>query len=177
MNENAADSIMNTDDKDLQWVTMPNGNHFPLGENGEVKIPGEKSNGLVGTTRAAEKGGVGEYSSSGSNTFKVRGFANKQKLNNHWKNGRTHQKEYLADGITTKEQYEARAVELLESPVGGHIKGHSDKDGNIIRYDSETNDFAKGHPEKGVRTMFKPAEGEKYYNQKREEDIKYGGKA
>ena len=38
----------------------------------------------------------------------------------------------------------------------------------IRRYDSKKNDFAKGSPEKGVRTMFKPDDGEEYYRRRLE---------
>ena len=121
-------------------------------------------------------GSVGTLSPTGANSFEVKGFVNKQKLNNHWQNGRTHRKEYEKDGITTKEAYEKRAVELIESPVGGKIMGHIDKDGHIIRYDEKTNDFVKGSPKKGIFTMFKPTEGKAYYDNKRKEDLKHGGK-
>lgn len=107
-------------------------------------------------------------SAKGTNTFKVKGFPNKQKLNNHWQNGRTHAAEYAPDGITTKEQYEKRAVQLLESPCGNGIKGYKTKDGLVCRYDAKKNDFAKGSPEKGVRTMFKPDDGEDYYKRQLE---------
>ena len=107
-------------------------------------------------------------SAKGANTFKVKGFPNKQKLNNHWQNGRTHAAEYAPDGITTKEQYEKRAVQLLESPCGNGIKGYKTKDGLVCRYDAKKNDFAKGSPEKGVRTMFKPDDGEDYYKRQLE---------
>ena len=66
------------------------------------------------------------------------------------------------------EQYEKRAVQLLESPCGNGIKGYKTKDGLICRYDSKKNDFAKGSPEKGVRTMFKPDDGEEYYRRRLE---------
>ena len=103
----------------------------------------------------------------------VRGFANKQKLMNHWKNGRTHREEYPDFTI---EQYVARAVQLAEMPVGGDILGHIDKDGIIIRYDRKTNDFVKASITKGIRTMFKPIDGESYYINMCKEDIERGGK-
>lgn len=115
-------------------------------------------------------------SPSGANSLDIKGFSNKQKLNNHWKNGRTHQDEYVRNGITTAEQYQARAVELLESPVGGDIYGHVTGDGRIIRYDAARNDFVKGTIEKGVFTMFKPVEGMAYYEKQLREDMKHGGK-
>ena len=121
--------------------------------------------------------GIIEPSPTGANELQVKGFKNKQKLYNHWKNGRTHRDEYLDDGITTAEQYEKRAVELLEMPVGGNILGHLDKDNQIVRYDKAKNDFVKGSTLKGVKTMFKPKEGYSYYENQRMEDIKHGGKA
>ena len=77
----------------------------------------------------------------------------------------------------TREQYENRSLDLVESAVGGNILGHVDKDGVVIRYDKETNDFVKGRPTKRVFTMFKPEYGIAYYNAQREEDLKHGGKA
>lgn len=121
--------------------------------------------------------GIIEPSATGANELKVKGFKNKQKLNNHWKNGRTHSIEYLPDGITSAEQYEKRAVELLESPVSKTICGHIDKNKNIIRYDIAKNDFVKGNIENGVITMYKPEKGRTYYEQQRTEDLKHGGKA
>ena len=80
--------------------------------------------------------------------------------------------EYLDEGITTKEQYEKRAVELAEMPVGGNILGYKTKEGHICRYDKEKNDYVKADIEKGIRTMFKPDEGEAYYHrQQRKEGI------
>ena len=83
---------------------------------------------------------------------------------NHWKNGRTHREEYPNFTI---EQYVARAVQLAEMPVGGDILGHVDKDGIIIRYDRKINDFVKASVKKGIRTMFKPVDGESYYKDMR----------
>ena len=108
-----------------------------------------------------------------ANKFVKRGFASKQKLMNHWKNGRVHRKEYPN---YTMEQYVKRAVSLIEMPVGGSILGHVDKDGVIIRYDKKTNDFVKGTIDKGIRTMFKPVDGIKYYMDMRKDDLNNGGK-
>lgn len=114
-------------------------------------------------------------SPSGANKFKVRGFGSIQKLNNHW--GK-HKEKYAREGIiTTKQQYEQRAIKLLEMPVGNGIIGHADKNGNIIRYDAARNDFVKGRPDKGIMTMFKPEDGQAYYDEMRKGDLKNGGKA
>ena len=111
-------------------------------------------------------------SPSGANTFIVRGFKNRQKLMNHWQNGRTHRDEYPDFTI---EQYVQRALELLEQPVSDNVLGHADKYGHVIRYDKMTNDFAKGHPYKGIVTMFKPDDGINYYETRKKEDIEHGG--
>lgn len=119
----------------------------------------------------------GKISPTGKNMFKVNGFRNKQKLKNHWENGRTHKDEFIEDGIKTAEEYEKAGMNLVQSKVGGDILGHADGRGNIIRYDRKKNYFAKGNPEKGLTTFMKPKIGEMYYQIQREEDLAHGGKA
>lgn len=72
-------------------------------------------------------------SATGANSLTVKGFPNKQKLNNHWLNGRTHKEEYIKEGIvTTAKEYEARAVQLAESAADGkNILGYKSKEGYI----------------------------------------------
>lgn len=110
-----------------------------------------------------------KVSTTGANKFEVKGFKNKQSLNNHWKD---HGAQY--PGLS-KNQYEAKALALIESPVSNSVLGHVDKDGIIIRYDKEPNDFVKGRPSKGIYTMFQPNDGLKYYLTQKKEDIKHGG--
>lgn len=148
-------------DEDGKFSSM--GNTTSKDESGK-----ENSSKDLNDSQSHAKINSNAVSAKGANAFKVKGFPNKQKLNNHWQNGRTHAAEYAPDGITTKEQYEKRAVQLLESPCGNGIKGYKTKDGLICRYDSKKNDFAKGSPEKGVRTMFKPDDGEEYYRRRLE---------
>ena len=109
-----------------------------------------------------------KVSSQGPNEFKVKGFKNDQALNNHWQNGRTHKQEYKQDGITTKEQYLKRALELVQSPCGENILGYKTKHNQVCRYDKEKNDYVKGNPEKGIITMFKPVDGIEYFNTRME---------
>ena len=116
---------------------------------------------------------VDNVSPSEANTFSVRGFKNKQKLNNHWQK---HIEEYRKDGIKTKDQYLNRALELAESPTSKTILGHIDGSGNVIRYDTEKNDFVKGKSNEGILTFFKPKEGKKYSEVMKKEDIANGGK-
>ena len=174
-------------DPKTKTVYTPNTNALTPLESGNNDLTNDEKNDIIEERKKTNwvKGSKGRFagsvpmggaSPSGANKFEVREFQNKQKLNNHWQNGRTHQLEYAADGITTKEAYVNRALELLESPTGNGILGHMDKSGNIIRYDTAKNDFAKGNPQKGIKTMFKPISGRKYYDAQKEEDLKHGGK-
>lgn len=99
-----------------------------------------------------------KVSAKGTNKFEI-GFS-KQKLNNHWQNGRTHKEEYPG---FTKEQYAARALELIQKPCGNGIEGYKNKRGEVCRYDAKENDYVKGNPQKGINTMFKPKDGVEYY--------------
>lgn len=139
----------------------------------EEKHP-RRENGQFGTgSTNTEKSDSVRPSPNGANRLQVRGFANKQRLMNHWKNGRTHREEY--PGITM-EQYVERAVRLAEMPTGRDILGHIDKDGIVVRYDRKENDFVKANVKKGIRTLFKPVDGEAYYIKARKDDIEHGGK-
>ena len=139
----------------------------------ESKHP-RRDNGQFGTgSTNAEKSDSVTPSPSGVNRLQVRGFANKQRLMNHWKNGRAHRGEYPD---LTMEQYVQRAVSLAEMPTGGDILGHIDKDGIVVRYDRKENDFVKANIKKGIRTLFKPVDGEAYYTKARKDDIDHGGK-
>ena len=57
------------------------------------------------------------------------------------------------------------------------VLGHIDKDGIIVRYDRKENDFVKVNVRKGIVTMFKPRDGEQYYTDQKEADLKHGGKS
>ena len=91
-------------------------------------------------------------SAKGANKF-AKGFQNKQKRNNHFSK---HKSEYIDDNITTAEQYEKRALSLAQSSCNETILGYKNAKNEIVRYDSLTNDFVKGNPDKHIFTMFKP---------------------
>lgn len=105
----------------------------------------------------------------GGNNLGHKGFTDKKNLDNHW---RDHKDNYEGTEIKTKEQYEARAVELAEMPCGKGILGYRSKDGRICRYDTKTNDYVKANINDGAVTMYKPKEGLRYFNRRRsiEED-------
>lgn len=128
----------------------------------------------VDNSEKSDKINSGEVSATGENSLKKKGFPNKQKLNNHWQNGRTHANEYKADGIITKEQYEKRGVQLAESATDGkNILGYKTKEGHICRYDVSKNDYVKADINKGLRTLFKPENGiDYYYDMKSKEGVK-----
>lgn len=105
-----------------------------------------------------------EISTLGRNEF-VRGFS-EHNLNEHWGGSHDHSSEYPG---FTKEQYSARALELVQSAADGeNILGYKSSDGKIIRYDVKENDFVKGNPNIGIATMFKPKAGVRYFNNKKQ---------
>ena len=141
------------------------------GKSGGGSKSGGKSGKKVDKSKKSDIIKPEDVSATGENELRVKGFPSKQKLNNHWQNGRTHADEYKDDGITTKEQYEKRGVELAESAADGkRILGYKTKEGYICRYDVKKNDYVKADINKGLRTLFKPTkekgtlEGIDYYN-------------
>ena len=176
--EKADDSVMQPDEGMGDLMGGMFGSAEPQETNDakweESKHP-RRDNGQFGEgSTNAKKGDSVTPSPSGANQLQVRGFSSKQKLMNHWKNGRTHQDEYPD---FTMEQYVQRAVSLAEMPTGGNILGHVDKDGIVVRYDRKENDFVKVNVQKGIVTMFKPRDGEQYYTDQKEADLKHGGKS
>ena len=94
----------------------------------------ENSSKDLNDSRSHAKINSNAVSAKGANTFKVKGFPNKQKLNNHWQNGRTHAAEYAPDGINDKrKQYENGAVQLFGKLVRKrHKKATRQKEGPCV---------------------------------------------
>lgn len=95
-------------------------------------------------------------SAKGPNTFD-KGFS-KINLVNHWYGNddpliHSHKDDYEKRGYDMK-GYGELALDLIQKPVGNGIEGHKTKDGFVVRYDTKTGDFVKGHPKKGIATMF-----------------------
>ena len=131
----------------------------------------------AGDSGAAEADGGEESgpSPSGANTFKVQGFRSEKALSEHYDK---HGEEYKDDDrVKSKKDFKKVALDLVQAATGGDIMGHIDKSGYVIRYDKAHNDYVKGNPEKGIFTMFKPTDGQAYYDGMREEDVKRGGRA
>ena len=89
-------------------------------------------------------------------------------LDEHWDGASAHKDQYTG---FTKEQYAQRARELLEMPTSKRTRGYVIKSQNIIvRYDTVTNDYVKGHIHNGIITMFKPKSKAAYYENKRKQE-------
>ena len=144
---------------------------FIEGKNSEKGIDNSEKSGIIKSSpeerfndkhdelgRFAEKIYV---SATGPNEFS-KGFSSTN-LSNHWYGSDTvhsHAEEYRG---FTMEQYAQRALELIQKPVGKNILGYRTKENEVVRYDIETNDFVKGNPLKGIKTMFKPHKGIDYF--------------
>lgn len=173
----------NIDDKEIDQAmksTIPDGllEGFPMPPppadssvrvEDTVDFPGQKreKNGQFGAGKQSggnSKREINAPSATGANKLS-RGFTpSAAKL--HEK----HRKEQYSD-LSPKE-YEKRGISLVEQPVGGDVDGFIDNDGNIVRYRKSTNEFAKGHPQRGLMTLYKPKgnaeNGYRYFLSKKE---------
>ena len=133
--------------------TAKNGKIYRLNtETGETRGLGPEIDG------ANAVGTPGNPAPIGANP-ELKGFT-KKNLAKHWKGGeRDHSKEYPG---FTKEQYARRALELARSPVSDHVLGYKAANGDIVRFDESTNDFVKA-AKNGIKTMFKPDKGARYF--------------
>ena len=100
-----------------------------------------------------------DISALGRNEFVI-GFS-EHNLNEHWGGSHDHSSEYPG---FTKEQYSARALELVQSAADGkNILGYKNARGQLARYDVKTNDYVIGRPTQGIATMFKPTDKKEYF--------------
>ena len=105
-------------------------------------------------------------SARGANKLTVQDF--KAGKSDKWDVARHHVKKHTGKGTSypNEEMYLGRAIELAQKPVGGNIVGYARKDGkSFVRYDKSTNEYviAVVGSEGGIVTLFKPTEGEQYY--------------
>jgi RHS repeat-associated protein len=75
-----------------------------------------------------------------------------------------HAGEWGAEGIT-KAGYLRRAQTLLGRNAGGDILGHVRSNGDVLRYNQRTNEFAVGTADGTIRTFFRPGDGIAYWRQ------------
>ena len=158
-----------------KWITTESGQHVLIDKDGKIiggmggEFNGQTISEAGGNTpQTSATAGSSQASPSEANDFKVKGFYSKKKLGEHY--GR-HGKEY--PGLT-KKQYEEKALELVQKPVGGSIIGHVQKNGVVVRYDTSTGDLAAGKPDEGGRTLHKRTRRE--YDKKLKEDLRNGGR-
>ena len=85
------------------------------------------------------------------------GFASRQKTIDHY---RKHGREF---GSISMEQYVRKAQELRDRPAGGPILESVRPDGVVTRFDRESGDFIAFNRDGTIRTYFRPADGEAYY--------------
>ena len=128
------------------------------GNHGHEGIPGQVGGSAPSDGSASE---TTVSSATGANKFAA--GSSPRNLDAHWEGSsraHSHKEEYPD---FSKEQYAERALELIQKPVAGNVFGYKTANGEICRYDEETNDYVKGHPDKGIKTMFKPRNGKQYY--------------
>jgi len=85
------------------------------------------------------------------------GFASRQKMVDHY---RKHGREF---GTITMDLYLSKAQELRDRPAGGAILESVRPDGVVTRFDRESGDFIAFNRDGVIRTYFRPADGEAYY--------------
>jgi len=66
-------------------------------------------------------------------------------------------------GNVTRGGYLTRARQLLNSPIGRDIDGFVRRNGDVVRYNIRTNEFAVGARDGTIRTFFRPNDGAAYY--------------
>lgn len=85
------------------------------------------------------------------------GFASRQKTIDHY---RKHGREF---GSITMEQYVRKAQGLRDRPAGGPVLESVRSDGVVTRFDRGSGDFIAVNPDGTIRTFFRPADGEAYF--------------
>ncbi len=99
---------------------------------------------------------AGEQLALGSGRFTNGNFAPGQ-LESHFAK---HAGEWGAIG---EDAYLARARSMLSSDVGGEIRGAVRANGDVLRYNVRTNEFAVGASDGTIRTLFRPTDGLDYW--------------
>lgn len=80
-------------------------------------------------------------------------------LDRHFKK---HGREWGAERLT-RDDYLERARSLLAREPGGEILGHTRANGDILRYNRKTNEFAVAARDGTIRTLFRPDGGLSYW--------------
>lgn len=165
LNEKIAPEPLSEGAADVEQRFNPN--HDP--ENGQFTTTDSERNEKNSSKPLdkSEKSGIiksyDKISALGENKFQM-GFS-KENLDKHWGGADDHSKDYSG---WTKEQYAARALELVQSAADGkQILGYKTPEGAVVRFDVKTGDYVKGYPKTGIATMFKPDRGKQYFHDRK----------
>ncbi|MCL1788348.1 MAG: hypothetical protein FWG38_10225 [Defluviitaleaceae bacterium] len=142
-------------DENGQFAETDAAGENPMNETGE-NAQTENVQAENAETESVEVTAV--LSATGANP-NLPGFTEKA-LADHWGGKSDHSSEYPN---TTKAQYAQRAHDLVRTGTGATVLGYKASDGSIVRYDTTSDDFAKGY-ESGIATMFKLVGGEPRFN-------------
>lgn len=116
-------------------------------------------------------------SARGANKLIVQDFKDGSRSGDKWTIARHHVQKHVGEGkaYPNEEMYLGRAIELAQKPVGGDITGYVRKDGkSFVRYNKATNEYviAVVGSEGGIITLFKPTNGEKYFEGRKRFDLR-----
>lgn len=86
-------------------------------------------------------------------------------------------------GFATKEEYQQKGIDFLKQPCGGDVIGYARPDGVVVRFNTQTTEYATGVPGGPLKTYMKakcnrktgearPEVAMKYYEFNREKDLK-----
>ena len=135
------------------WITI-NGAHCLIDDEGTIVGGPSRLIGECAANHASKKEQKSQKNTGVSDrgrNLRCLGFEKRKTLS--WKLRKHGISGYA--GLTI-EQFEKKAVDLLEKPCKKGIDGYVDRDGAICRFDTTTGDFAKGYPGRYVKTMFNP---------------------
>lgn len=107
-------------------------------------------------------------SATGPNEFE-KGFSYSNLVAHWYGDEKTHSHKYEYPKLTMQ-QYAERALNLIQSPTSSNILGYKTKEGCVVRYDVLENDYVKGNPKTGIKTMFKPKRKQDYYEDRKSEE-------
>lgn len=158
LNQQAQDS----DYEESKHPRSPDGKFKEKGQSADISAQNKQ---LTNENNSDRINSPQRINSTGRNTIRY-GFS-RENLDRHWNE---HKNMYPR---MTKKQYAARALDLVQSAADGkNILGYATKAGAVVRYDVKANDYAKGYPNGGITTMFKPTLGiEYFYKWKHKEGI------
>lgn len=145
------------DDEPDAWVTVENGQHIPINEEG--KAIGGAGGWAEGKDFSKADVGTTEHPSAMGSNVPCTGFRDEGSAHRH-------EKHWPEFGFKSREEYEKAGINFIKQPVGGDIDGYmrKERDGRIavIRFNRKTGEMGIGFPGKEMKTYYKA----KFYNGK-----------